>query len=385
MVGFHTLSVFSLAALAASQAAGSADGVPKEAIAALNKVMHKWVDAGKGANMVTLLARNGKILNHDAYGYFSAKNKTAANKVKKDSIYNIMSMTKPIMGALMMTFYDEGRFKVNDTVAKHIPEFAGLKVKSGGKLAAQNAPMTMAQLMSHSAGFGGQMVATGATLSAGVRALAKGSLAFQPGTDWKYGPGVEVQGYLMEKWAGKDLAEIFQERLRGPLGMVDTNFWVPADKRARVVPSSMAPPRAKPKRLIPSYGLHATAVDYWKVLQMILNGGEFEGKRYLKAETVKLMQKNVLQMDKGVYVKFTGGGKGVGFGLDFAVVVDPAPTKNNMPKGSFFWGGAFGTWMWIDPTYNVVFVGLINAGLGLSGDSSLRQQSAKAIYSAIRR
>jgi CubicO group peptidase (beta-lactamase class C family) len=100
MVGFNTLSVLAaLAALAAGQADNATlAGVPKEAIAKLNTVMHKWVDAGKGANMVTLLARNGKILNHDAYGYFSAKNKTAANKVKKDSIYNIMSMTKPVMG-----------------------------------------------------------------------------------------------------------------------------------------------------------------------------------------------------------------------------------------------------------------------------------------------
>ena len=91
------------------------------------------------------------------------------------------------------------------------------------------------------------MILKGATLSAGVRALAKGSLAFQPGTDWKYGPGVEVQGYLMEKWAGKDLAVIFREMLAGPLGLADTNFWVPAEKRAQVVPSSMAPRRAKPK------------------------------------------------------------------------------------------------------------------------------------------
>jgi CubicO group peptidase (beta-lactamase class C family) len=279
----------------------------------------------------------------------------------------------------------KGSSKVENTVAKHVPEFAGLKVKSGGRLVAQNSPMTMAQLMSHSAGFLGDMIVKGATLFAGVRALANRSLSFQPVPGWRCRPGVEVQGYLMEKWAGKYPAAIFQERLAGPLGLKDTNFWVPPEKRARVVPSSMASPWSKPKRLIPSYGLHATAMDYWKIMQMVLNGRKFERKRYLKPETVKLMRKNVLQVDKGVYVKLTGGRKGVGFGLNFAVIADPAPTKNNMPKGSFFWGGAFGTWMWIDPTYNIVFVGLINAGLGLSGDSSLRQQSAKAIYSAIRR
>jgi CubicO group peptidase (beta-lactamase class C family) len=239
--------------------------------------------------------------------------------------------------------------------------------------------------MSHSAGFPANMVATDATLKAGVEALAKSNLAFQPGTDWRYGPGVEIQGYLMEKWAKKDIADIMRERIFTPLGMRDTNFWVPADKRGRVVPSSMAPPRSKPKRLIPSYGLHYTAEDYWRVMQMILNGGEFNGKRIIKNETVKLINKNVLAMDKGVYVKFLGGGPGIGFGLNNAVVVDPAGTKNNMPKDSFFWGGAFGTWFWIDPTYDVFFVGLIAGSIQLSGDSNLRQTSAKAIYSGLRR
>lgn len=246
--------------------------------------------------------------------------------------------------------------------------------------------MTMRQLLSHSAGFGNQIVASGATLKSGVLGLARDTLAFQPGTDWKYGPGVEIQGYLMEKWSGKDFNDILHERLLDPLGMKDTGFWVPAEKRSRVVPSSMPAPRTKPARLIPSYGLHSTAEDYWKVMQMVLNGGESGGKRYLKPETIKLMQTNVLEMDKGVYVKFMGGGKGIGFGLDFAVVQDPAPTTNQMPKGCFYWGGAFGTWFWIDPTNDIVFVGLVNTmGGGLSGDGTLRQTSAKQIYEDLRR
>jgi CubicO group peptidase (beta-lactamase class C family) len=353
-------------------------GFTAEGMTILNTAMHKWADKNSKP-IVTLLARNGQIVNFDAYGTDSGR------KVTKDSIFNLMSMTKPISGVAMMTFFEEGKFKLDDLVSKHIPKFADLKVNG---TVPQKTPMTMAQLLSHSAGFPSQALASGATLKAGVEALEKKPLAFQPGTDWKYGPGVEIQGYLMEKWAGKDLSDIMQERVLKPLGMVDTGFWTPEEKRSRLVSSPFqSAPKTKPARLIPSYGLHSTAQDYWRFCQMVLNGGEFEGKRYLKPETIKLMQTNQLDMAHGVHVEFLGGGPGVGFGLDFAVVEDPAKqrSKEYMPKGSFFWGGAFGTWFWIDPTNNVIFIGLVNkAGGSLSGDTTLRQTSAKAIYEALR-
>jgi CubicO group peptidase (beta-lactamase class C family) len=309
-----------------STPAKSSKKLSQQGLANLQTAMHKWAD-GKNTNIVSLMAQNGEVLHWDAYS-------KGSTKVTKDSIYNIMSMTKPISGVCMMTFYEEGKFKLDDPVSKHIPAFAELKVKG---TTPQKHPMTMAELLSHSAGFASIIMATGATLKAGVEGLAKGNLAFQPGEGWAYGPGVEVQGYLMEKWAGKDFADILSERILKPLNMTDTGFWMAGEKRSRVVPSSMAPPSSKPKRIIPSYGLHATAEDYWKFGQMVVNGGEFRGKRIIKPETVDLMRTNVLQMDKGVYVNFMGGGKGVGFGLDFAVVVDPKPTNNYMPKGSFFW------------------------------------------------
>jgi len=280
----------------------------------------------------------------------------------------------------MMTFFEEGRFKLDDPVSKHIPSFANLKVKG----VPQKHPMIMAELMSHSAGFPSNALASGATLKSGVEALAGKSLAFQPGEGWAYGAGVEVQGYLMEKWAGKDFSDILNERVLKPLNMTDTGFWMTGEKRSRVVKSAMAPPSSKPRRIIPSYGLHASAEDYWKFGQMVINGGEFRGKRILKPSSVDLMRTNVLHMDKGVYVNFMGGGKGVGFGLDFAVVVDPKPTNNHMPKGCFFWGGAFGTAMWLDMTHNVVFVGMVTQMGSLSGDGNLRQAAAKAIYDGMR-
>jgi CubicO group peptidase (beta-lactamase class C family) len=296
---------------------GDLQGFSKAGIDNLNAAMRK--SAGKG--LVSLTARNGKIVHFEAYG--EAKGKS----MPKDSIWNIMSMTKPISGAAMMTFYEEGRFKLDDLVSKHIPQVAQMKVNGQP----QATPMTMAQLMSHSAGFPGLIAASGATLAKGVESIVAGSLAAQPGTKWAYGPGVEIQGYLMEKWAKKDFNDILQERILRPLGMNDTGFFITGEKRSRVMGG--AAPASKPTRIIPSYGLHSTAMDYFKFCSMLINEGEYNGKRFLKPESVKLMRTNVLR--KGVAVTL-GGGKGVGFGLNVAVITEPSPTEPR-PKDSYFW------------------------------------------------
>jgi len=282
-------------------------------------------------------------------------------------------MTKPISGAAMMTFYEEGKFQLDDPVSKHIPEVGKMKVNGQP----QAKPMIMAQLMSHSAGFPGLIAATGATLSSAVESIVRGSLVAQPGTSWAYGPGVEIQGYLMEKWAKKDFNDILEERILKPLNMSDTGFYITGDKRSRVIGG--AAPAKKPARIIPSYGLHSTAMDYFKFCQMLINGGESNGKRFLKPETVKLMRTNVLQ--KGVHVTL-GGGAGVGFGLNVAVIVDP-PSTESRPKDSFYWGGAFGTIFWIDPTNNITWIGMLS-GSAATG-ASVRGVAAKAIYDDVKR
>jgi CubicO group peptidase (beta-lactamase class C family) len=226
----------SLAAVSALKQADSPSlqGFTKEGIANLHTQTHKWVDEKKGANVVTILARNGEIVDHDAYGVldFSAPTKIP---VQKDTIFRIASMTKPIVGVGMMMFYEQGKWKLDDPVSKHIPEFANLKVKGAeGELVQQTKPMVMAQLMSHSAGFPGQLTVMSPTLGAIIPPLVEGQLAFQPGRDWRYGPGVEIQGYLIEKWAGKDLSDFLQERVFAPLGINETGFFVDASKTGRV-------------------------------------------------------------------------------------------------------------------------------------------------------
>jgi CubicO group peptidase (beta-lactamase class C family) len=307
----------------------------------MNAQMHKWVDDKKGANVVTLVARKGEIVNFDAYGVLDASAPNGA-KVQKDTIFRIASMTKPIVGIGMAMMYDEGKWKLDDLVTKHIPEFANLKVKlANGTLVPPDKPITMAQVVSHSAGFPGQLGVKSDTLSGVIPLILEGQLAFQPGRDWQYGPGVEIQGYLIEKWAGKDLSDFLTERLFTPLGMKDTGFFIDSSKVERVtkmhtvangkletVPSTVA--TSKPRRLSPSGGLMSTAEDYFKVSQMILEGGSYKGKQYVKPETVKMMHTNLLEPD----VKVELGGRGAGFGVDFAIVM--AQESTAVPLGSFY-------------------------------------------------
>lgn len=172
----------------------SLQGFNNDGISVLNQAMHRWVDDKQGAGVVTLLSRHGKIVNFDAYGSLDAA-AGARNPLQKDTIFRIMSMTKPIVGVAMMMMYEAGKWKLDDPVSKHIPEFADLKVQSSpGTSVPQATPMTMAQLMSHSAGFPGQLTVRSPTLQTIIEPLVKGQLAFQPGRGWKYGPGVEIQG-----------------------------------------------------------------------------------------------------------------------------------------------------------------------------------------------
>jgi CubicO group peptidase (beta-lactamase class C family) len=262
--------------------------------------------------------------------------------------------------------------------------------------------MTMAQLMSHSAGFGVSAVYEknnlGETdLQGMVNKLAKLPLETQPGTAWDYGPSVNIQGYIVEKLSGQSLDAYFDEHIFKPLGMVDTGFWAPGEKAARVVaihtyadgvitgPAENKVTSEKPSFLAGSGGLVSTAEDYWRFAQAVLNGGELDGKRVLKADTVKLMRTNVLQ--PGVKVDLYGPSQeGIGFGMDFAIVMDPQKAATPQGLNTFYWGGAFGTWFWIDPTNDLVFVGMIqnlNGSTPTGGTPPVRVISPKLTYEAL--
>jgi CubicO group peptidase (beta-lactamase class C family) len=378
-------------------------GFTREGLGAFNRQFHALVDERKLANVVTLIARHGEIVNLDAYGVLDVSAATLT-PARTDSIFRIASMTKPITGAAMMMLWEEGKWALDDPVAKHIPQFEGLLVRrKDAEPVPQTSPMTMAQLMSHSAGFGRAAEYAEANLRGGdlqdmIDVLAKLPLSFQPGKDWRYGPSVDIQGYLIEQMSGQGLDEFFEQRLFGPLGMTDTGFWVDASKGEHVArihkydddgQIRAAGPEnifntSKPKFLAGGGGLVSKIEDYWRFTQMILNGGVFEGQRYLRASTVELMHTNVLEPGVNVTL-YSPETRGLGFGMDFAIVQDPAAAKTSQGIQSFYWGGAFGTWFWIDPINDMIVIGMIQNVAGSTPDGAplVREASARAAYAAM--
>ncbi len=227
--------------------------------------------------------------------------------------------------------------------------------------------------------------------------LSRLPLAFQPGAEWRYGPSVDIQGYVVEKLSGKILDVFLRERIFEPLRMTDTGFWVDRSQAGRATKVFTynegktlitAPNQVRgdltdrPAFLSGSGGLNSTTEDYFRFSQMLLDGGQANGRRLLKASTVELMYKNVLE--PGVTIGRTAAG--LGFGMDFAIVLDPKAADTPEGKNTHYWGGAFGTWFWIDPTNDVVVVGMIqntNGSQANSGTPQVRPLSRRLVYQAL--
>jgi CubicO group peptidase (beta-lactamase class C family) len=383
------------------EGSSTTQGLSKQGLASFNKRFHELVNDGKLANIVTLVARHGEIVNLDAYGVQDIS-ATPPVPVKSDSIFRIASMVKPIVGVGMMMLYEEGKWTLEDPVSKFIPEFENLQVKQdNGDLVPQESTMTMKQLMSHTAGFGPTEYYTKEKLRAGdlqdmINFLAGEPLPFQPGKAWRYGPSVDIQGYIIQKLTGLSLDEFLEQRIYGPLGMVDSSYVVPASRVDRLVSNhkfdddgklvsvnqSGTYNLEKPKFIGGGGGLSVSTVkDYWRFAQMVLNGGELNGQRLLQASSVGKMHTNVLE--PGVGVNLAGHNvPGLGFGLGFAIVEDAVASRASQGPQSFFWGGLFGTWFWIDPLKDLIVIGFVNFTTARAS-IHLRELSAKLIYSVL--
>ncbi len=351
----------------------------------LNDAMQGLVDDGLLAGITTMISRHGKIAH---FGTFGHQDIEAGAPMSEDTIFRIYSMSKPITGVALMILYEEGKFRLSDPVHRYIPEFQGLVVAAGegpnGPITEEaDHPMTIRELMSHTAGLSygifsqsqvdAMYVEAGvldndSTLKDMIDKLSKIPLRQQPGSMWHYSVAVDVQGYLVEVLSGQPFDEFLGERVFGPLGMSDTAFHVAADKADRfsqvythdedgnlMVQEGFGGRRnylEPPAFLSGGGGLVSTTMDYMRFSQMLLNGGELDGVRILAPSTVKLMHLNHLPRELGEM------SPGTGFGLDFAVVLDPV-AADGISKGEYYWGGAAGTWFWIDPKEDLVFVGMI--------------------------
>jgi CubicO group peptidase (beta-lactamase class C family) len=392
-------------------------GFSSERLSKLDASMKSLVDSKKVAGMVTILARHGKIVDYKTYGYADV---ASQKPMQKDTIVRIYSMTKPITGLAMMMLYEEGKWKPSDPIARYIPEFRDLKVYTGvdkdGKPTLDkpgHAP-TMGELMSHSAGFtygffGSTPVdkmyleaqlLNAPTLQEFIERVSKLPLLYQPGEGWVYSVSVDIQGYLVEKLAGKSFPDFLRERIFQPLGMKDTGFYVPADKLSRVASvyqsDAVAGATAMPQDPgigqppgMPSGGggLYSTAADYLRFAQMVLNGGELNGVRLVAPSTIELMRTNHLSDDVKNAKKFGIGlyqmQPGLGFGYDFAILEDPLKLGSTAGKGTFLWDGVAGTWFWIDPANDVVFVGIIQRWLMTPGAPDVENLSRALTYQAL--
>ena len=284
-------------------------------------------------------------------------------------------------------------------------------------LASPKKPATMRQLMSHTAGFGyglsgddptnkafrDERVLASRDLDEMMKKIAGIPLLYEPGTKWSYSVAVDIQGYLVQKLSGQKFGEYLKAHVIGPIGMTDTAFYVSPDRKSRftevyhwdreqnkLVMNVARTDRGgfeDPTRLESGGGwLVASTHDYARFCQVLLNKGEIGGKRILKAETVKLMTENHIG---GLHVAVDGtrpqpGAEAVRFGLDFAVYVDPKMASLPYGNGTFYWGGAAGTWFWIDPVNDLAFIGMIQIqGGNRPGGLNFRADSAKLVYASL--
>lgn len=384
----------------------------------LHTFLQQAVEKKQVAGVVTILARHGKVVDYRAYGLRDLASRTP---MTKDTIFRDYSMTKPVTGVAMMLLYEQGKWLPSDPISKFIPEFAHLKVFKGydgsGKmvLVEPDHPPTMRELMTHTAGFSygfgqspvdqmyrNQKVMESATLQEMIDKLAKIPLLYQPGTKWFYSASVDIQGYIVEKLSGQSLPDFDRDHIFAPLGMKDAGFYVPADKLSRFATlyandehGSVRLDSGDSLRMSGGYtsqptmpsgggGLVSTAEDYLRFAEMLEDGGELNGVRILAPSSVKLMTSNhltpeLLSGGYGIGAQFMR--PGAGYGYDCAVIFDPPMANLSDGKGTFLWDGAAGTWFWVDPSNDIVFVGMIQRMGG--GEPNLQYASHDLVYQAL--
>lgn len=350
----------------------------------ISQKLSNFVDKKILPGAVVLVAKNSHIAYEFACGFANLHTK---QPLAIDSIFPVFSMTKPVTAAAMMILHDRGLWSPDDPIAKHLPEFAELHGPGGAALI--HAP-TMRELMTHTAGFGYGFapfsfrnpyrrlkIWKATDLDDFVRRVAKAPLEYQPGTKWRYSMSMDLQGAIIQRLSGQSLPDFMRSEIFEPLGMNDTDFFVPAEKRSRLVTlyHKYFTWRMKEVRLaifkrdgiaIPSLpmggaGLYSTARDYARFAQMLLNGGTFEGARLISKSSTELMMSNHLsdELLKGNYVAGVHRIRpGYGYGFNGAVHFDPAATASKVGRGTYQWDGAGGSWFWIDPEHQLIFIGL---------------------------
>lgn len=360
-------------------------GLCPQRLARLSAVLNERVAVGQIPGAVVAIVRNDKLAYFEAFG---RRDPAAAEPMQTDHLFRIYSMTKPIVSVAIMMLWEEGRLLLNDPVSKFIPAFAGqqVAVERAGRvdLVPVQREATVQDLLRHTSGLSYEFRGTGAVQKAymdakiyrrnqtnadQVATLAGLPLAHQPGTRWEYSRSTDVLGRIVEVVSGLSLGEFLDSRILKPLGMTETAFHVPDAKHDRIAGGFAKDPdtgldvnllevRQKPMFESGGGGLVSTAMDYCRFLQMLLNNGVFEGTRLLGRKTVELMTADHLGPIKGSADLLP---EGYGFGLGFAVRLQPGIATMPGSTGQYYWSGAAGTSFWVDPAERLFAVLMIQA------------------------
>ncbi|AKD56830.1 serine hydrolase domain-containing protein [Spirosoma radiotolerans] len=357
-------------------------GMSTSRLQRMDAVINEYIAKGRQAGVGVLIARHGKIVYHKTYGLDDLETKSP---LKRDAIFRIASQTKALTSVGLMMLFEEGKFLLDDPISKYIPAFKNPKVldkfnekDSSYTTVPATREITIRQLLTHTSGISYPGIGTkdavalyaknkipsgigtpDGTLADAMNRLAVLPLLHQPGEKWTYGLSVDVVGYLIEVLSGQSLDQFLHARLFDPLGMNDTYFYLPTAKQNRLA-MVYVEDEAKAIRPLPSLrdypkkagtyysggaGLSSTMYDYAIFLQMMLNDGEYAGKRYLSPTTVRLITMNQIgDLNQG-------NNK---FGLGFSITSEKSASLLPVSAGSFDWGGFFGTTYWVDPKEGIV-------------------------------
>ncbi len=377
-------------------------GMSAQRLGRISVAFKQEIDKGNLPGVVVMVARKGRLVYSDAVGF---QNKDAGKPLSKDAIFRIYSMTKPLVSVAAMMLIEDGKMQLNDAVSKFVPAVKGLQVsvakadsefaKVAYTLMPADREMTVQDLLRHTSGLAYANLTQntpvkdayakggidddprGLTPAQEIDSFSKAPLGHQPGTVWEYSLATDMLGRVIEVVSGKRLADFLDERLFKPLGMTDTAFWVPGEKLGRLAealpvdtssgkPNKLYDVTAIPNNDSGGAGGVSTASDYLRFAQMMANGGQLDGKRYLSRTTVELMTSDHLGARIQAQSPMTPGEillstPGYTFGLGFAVRQAAGVAGVAGSAGEFMWGGYAGTYFWVDPREQLVGVYMTQA------------------------
>jgi CubicO group peptidase (beta-lactamase class C family) len=361
-------------------------GLSPAALDRIGPSLQTFVDSGAVGGVYAVIARHGRIGYEETFGW---RDVARREPLRRDAVFRIYSMTKPVIAVGILRLVDDGRLRLDDPVSTYIPAFAAVKVFAGGTAAAPiledpDSPITVRQLLNHTAGLAyglttgpvdtiftaAKLYDARRTLEEFTDTLARIPLLFHPGTRWSYGSGLDVAGRVIEVVSGQTLDRFLEEEIFRPLGMRDTGFRIRPDMRGRLVTvyargpdgalqalgsdGLMAMFEPDARFLWGSGGLLSTPDDFLRFAQMLLSGGTLGGARLLRPETVALMTGNTVPPDLGPISSSSLRDPAYGFGLGVAVKVATAGATRPGPAGIFRWSGYIGTYFWVDPANDLI-------------------------------